>query len=438
LVIPYPSIWSKFRHYDGISGASQLIVGFSPAFATVTLVRNWWRKDKRMKHAPLLNFADRRDPAAFADAADVSRKLAPDFPVFCFSPASLLERTALFFENFPGEVAYAVKANPEPHVLSVLAEAGCKVWDVASIEEISAVRAVSPAAEFHYHNPVKSRLEIRESYVRYGCRRFAVDCFEELDKISDVLGKGRDLEIAVRFALPRKTGAAAHDFSTKFGASELPAASLLREAAARGYGTALTFHPGSQCTEPAAYQRHIEAAHRIATTAQVELGVLNVGGGFPAAYPASPAPPLQDYFTVIGATAERLFGPSRIKLECEPGRGLVACSHSLLARIKLVRNESELFLNDGIYGALLECAQVPKLMPTVRAIRAGRMVEGASRGYTIYGPTCDPLDVLPGRIELPAGLSEGDFLEFSPVGAYGSATATRFNGYGTRDVVHVA
>jgi len=399
---------------------------------------NRWREDKRMKHAPLLNFADRRDPTAFADAADVSRKLAPDIPVFCFSAASLFERAALFFANFPGEVAYAVKANPEPHVLSALAESGCKVWDVASVDEMSAVRAASPEAEFHYHNPVKSRLEIREAYVRYGCRRFAVDCSEELDKISDVLGKGRDLEIAVRFALPRKSGAAAHDFSTKFGASELSAAGLLREAAARGYGTALTFHPGSQCTEPAAYQRHIEAAYRIATAAQVELGILNVGGGFPAAYPASLAPPLQDFFTAIRETTKRLFGTGRIKLECEPGRGLVACSHSLLARIKLVRNERELFLNDGIYGALLECAQVPKLMPRVRAIPAGRMVEGGSRAYTVYGPTCDPLDVLPGRIELPAGLSEGDFLEFSPVGAYGSATATRFNGYGTRTVVHIA
>src|SRR5262245_28453978 len=98
----------------------------------------------------------------------------------------------MFFECFPGKVTYAVKANPETHVLAALASAGCKTWDVASIEEMNAVRSISALARFHYHNPVKSRLEIREAYVRFGCRRFAVDCLEELDKISSVLGNGPD------------------------------------------------------------------------------------------------------------------------------------------------------------------------------------------------------------------------------------------------------
>ena len=65
-------------------------------------------------------------------------------------------------------------------------------------------------------------------------------------------------------------------------------------------------------------------------------------------------------------------------------------------------------------------------------------MSGRRRAYTAYGPTCDPLDVLPGKLDLPAQLQEGDYLEFSSLGAYGSATATRFNGYGARSVVHVA
>jgi ornithine decarboxylase len=133
-----------------------------------------------------------------------------------------------------------------------------------------------------------------------------------------------------------------------------------------------------------------------------------------------------------------LFGAGGVKLECEPGRGLVASSHNLLTRIKLVRNATDVFINDGIYGALLECAQVPELMPSVRAIRSGEPLFGNEREYTVYGPTCDPLDVLPGRLRLPAELKEGDYLEFFSLGAYGAATATRFNGYGTRDVVPIA
>jgi len=106
--------------------------------------------------------------------------------------------------------------------------------------------------------------------------------------------------------------------------------------------------------------------------------------------------------------------------------------------VKLVRRGVEVFINDGIYGALLECAQVPELMPHVRVIRSGKPICGSECEYTVYGPTCDPLDVLPGRLRLPADLRVDDYLEFFSLGAYGAATATRFNGYGTRDVVSVA
>jgi ornithine decarboxylase len=391
-----------------------------------------------MKTGNVLQFALNRDQSpCFLDAGDVARKLAPDMPVFCYSGAALRARAALFMQGFPGEVSYAVKANPAPHVLETLAGAGITMWDVASLEEMAAVRSASRSARFHYHNPVKSRTEIREAYVRFDCRRFAVDCREELDKISEVVGQSADIEIAVRFVLKREANASAHDFSSKFGANEAEAASLLREAAGRGYRVVLTFHPGSQCRSPEAYERHIVAAHRIAAEAQVELAALNVGGGFPGDYPNSPAPSLKAYFEIIGATCDRQFGAG-VKLECEPGRGLVASSHSLLARIKLVRNGTDIFLNDGVYGALLECAQVPELMPRVRALKSGQALRGSECEYTVYGPTCDPLDVLPHQLKLPAGLREGDYLEFCALGAYGAATATRFNGYGTRDVVPVA
>ena len=391
-----------------------------------------------MKAGNVLQFTPGRDETpSFLDAADVARKLDPDMPVFCYSATTLRARAAQFLQGFPGEVSFAVKANPAAHVLATLAEAGIGIWDVASLAEMRAVRTASRSARIHYHNPVKSRSEIREAYARFDCRRFAIDCREELDKISDVLDQPGNIEIAIRFALKRETSASAHDFSSKFGADEAEAVTLLREAAARGYRVALTFHPGSQCRSPAAYERHIEAAHRIATEAEVTLAALNVGGGFPADYPNSPAPALETFFQIIRATSDRLFGADGVKLECEPGRGLVASSHSLLTRIKLVRTATDIFINDGIYGALLECAQVPELMPSVRAIKSGEALYGRECEYTVYGPTCDPLDVLPGRLRLPAELKEGDYLEFSSLGAYGAATATRFNGYGTRDVVPV-
>lgn len=78
----------------------------------------------------------------------------------------------------------------------------------------------------------------------------------------------------------------------------------------------------------------------------------------------------------------------------------------------------------------MEIYQVSDIVPPARAIRAGAQLLGPTRMWTVYGPTCDPLDRLPVKFELPIDLREDDFIEFGSIGAYGAATATRFNGYG--------
>jgi ornithine decarboxylase len=374
-----------------------------------------------------------------ADALAVAQAMRPDEPVFCFSAAALESSYAAFRKGFPGRVSFAVKSNPSREVLATLARAGLEHWDVASVQEMAAVHAVSPRAHFHYHNPVKSRREIFDAYHRYGCRRFAADAREEVAKIAEIVGQDASVEIAVRFVLPRDRSASAHDFSTKFGAPEHTAAELLRDIAQRGFVPVLTFHPGSQSRDPAVYVRHIEAAHRIATAAGVQVRTLNVGGGFPARYPLSRPAPLGDFFGAIADAAVRCFGKDAApQLECEPGRGLVASSMSLLTRVKLVCSDGDdIFLNDGVYGGLMEFMQVPELQPPYRAIRDGRLIDGPVKAWKTFGPTCDPLDVLPARLDLPAGLREDDYVEFGMLGAYGIATSTRFNGYGAHEVVPV-
>jgi ornithine decarboxylase len=373
-----------------------------------------------------------RAPAIHADGPAVARRLRPREPVFCFSPRVLAATVASFRTGFPGEVSYAVKANGVRIVTAAMAEAGIAVFDVASVEEMEIIATTAPGARLHYHNPVKSRAEIAEAFAVHGCRRFALDDVGELAKILEVLKETPPLELAVRFRLPPH-GAAAHDFSTKFGAEPQGAADLLRLVAGSGHRPVLTFHPGSQCTRPDAYGRYIKAAGEIASAAGVHLAALNVGGGFPARYRDSMAPPLHAFFAEIaGSVAAAFPGDCRPALECEPGRGLVASAMSLLTRVKLVKpSRRELFLNDGIYGALLEMSQAPALAPHYRVIRDGAVHDGSLQPFTAYGPTCDPLDRIPGDLLLPADIAEDDFIEFSTVGAYGSATATRFNGYGS-------
>jgi ornithine decarboxylase len=300
------------------------------------------------------------------------------------------------------------------------------------------VRAVAPKAEFHYHNPVKSRAEIARARFGFGCVRFAADDEAEIAKIADVIGSTSGVEIAVRFRLPSH-GKSAHDFSSKFGATPEEAVDLLRQAVALGFAPVLTFHPGSQCTDPAAWARHIDVAAEIVTVAGVRLSALNVGGGFPWRYRDGVVPPLAAFFATIEAAANAAFAGDAPKLECEPGRGLVAGSTSLLTRVKLVKGKrGEVFINDGIYGGLMEVAQAPTLAPPHRVIRNGKPVAGVeTKPFVVYGPTCDPLDRLPGALMLPVDLAEDDYIEFGSLGAYGAATATCFNGYKPAEVLEV-
>ncbi|MFO1089874.1 MAG: hypothetical protein U1E46_09910 [Hyphomicrobiales bacterium] len=375
---------------------------------------------------------------SLADGPAVSRVLHPDEPLYLFSTAALEARAAEFLAGFPGEVAYAVKSNPGAHVLKTLAGAGIEVFDVASVEEMEAVREAAPHALLHYHNPIKSRAEIARARFAFGCSRFAADDEAEIAKIADVVGDAAGIEIAIRFRLPSH-GASAHDFSSKFGATPEEAAELLRAVVARGFAPVLTFHPGSQCTDPAAFARHIDVAAEIASVAGVTLAALNVGGGFPWRYRDGVVPALDAYFRVIAETAAAAFEGAEPKLECEPGRGLVAGSTSLLTRVKLVKGKrGEVFVNDGIYGGLMEVAQAPTLAPPHRVIRNGAVVEATElKPFVVYGPTCDPLDRLPGALMLPADVAEDDFIEFGSLGAYGAATSTCFNGYKPAAVVEV-
>jgi ornithine decarboxylase len=184
--------------------------------------------------------------------------------------------------------------------------------------------------------------------------------------------------------------------------------------------------------------RHIEAAARIAKNAGVAVKKLNVGGGFPANYELSTAPEPEVFFRAIDQAVTRAFGEDHPALECEPGRGIVATCMSLLACVKLVCTDGDdIFINDGVYGGLMEYMQAPDLKPPFRVIRDGKELEGVAKSYKVFGPTCDPTDVLPHRLDMHQGIREGDFVEFGTLGAYGLATATRFNGYGDHKIVAV-
>lgn len=122
-------------------------------------------------------------------------------------------------------------------------------------------------------------------------------------------------------------------------------------------------------------------------------------------------------------------------LMCEPGRALVADYQSLLTQV-LLRKENSIYINDGIYGGLSELVLTRIELP-MRVIRLDGPVSGRTRKFDVYGPTCDSMDILPSKCELPDDIREGDWIEIGQLGAYSNSAATRFNGFLAETFVEV-
>src|SRR4051794_32914623 len=143
----------------------------------------------------------------------------PEEPVHCLRPAAVAAAARRFVEDFPSDVLYAVKCNPDPAVLRALWEGGVRHFDCASLAEVRLVRTMFPAAAIHFMHPIKARGAIREAWAQHGVRDFVLDSADELAKIrAEVAATGIPgaLGLIVRIALPK--GGAKLDLSGKFGA----------------------------------------------------------------------------------------------------------------------------------------------------------------------------------------------------------------------------
>lgn len=369
----------------------------------------------------------------FHTPLDLVRERLPELPVACVRPERVSIAATWFRDNFPGEVLYAVKANPSPWALDAMYATGLRWFDVASEEEIKLVASRYPDAKMAFMHPVKSRKAIERSYFEHGVRVFSLDCEAELEKIVAATQRADDLTLVVRLAV--NNADAMYALSNKFGASAENAPALLRKARGFADNLGVSFHVGSQCMNPSAYRDAIELASQIIREAGVILDVVDVGGGFPSAYPGMTPPDLELYVKVIKEAFEEMPVAMNAQLWCEPGRALVAESSSILARVELVK-DGALHINDGSYGNLFDAAHCKWPFP-VKAHRPDGEFEGELQGFKLYGPTCDSMDTMEGPFVLPTDIREGDYIEIGMLGAYGVAMQTRFNGFGETETVGV-
>ncbi|MCX7083631.1 MAG: type III PLP-dependent enzyme [Methylococcales bacterium] len=362
-------------------------------------------------------------------------------PLFIIDHDELRSNYAIFKENLPRVQAYyAVKANPDPIIVKTLFEAGAS-FDVSSIAEFNIVfENIKDLSEQDQHqwiwdniiyaNPIKAEETLRELDKYQPLMTF--DNREEVFKIRDHSPNAR-----VVLRLRVSNAGAMVELSSKFGASHDEALELIFEAVNAGLTVAgLSFHVGSQTTNFENYMQAINMAALIFKEVKErgydKMDLLDIGGGFPAPYDES-VKPFSELAKRINTELDRLI-PEDIKIIAEPGRFMVATTATAVSKIigKAVRHGKLCYyIDDGVYhtfsGVIFDHCQY----------HFDAFKEGPTQICTVFGPTCDGLDVISMTEELPENLQRGDLLSSKNIGAYSGATSTYFNGFPPAKVIQV-
>jgi len=361
----------------------------------------------------------------FKTVDELVNRIQPVNPVYCIKPNSIKIACNWFKSNFPGNILYAVKTNPNEKVIKHINESGINRFDVASINEVKLIRKILPKARAYYMNTVKNREHIKEAYFNYNIRDFALDTKEELQKIIETTNNAKDLTLYVRVSISNEH--AEIDLSQKFGALPSEALGLLRLAKAHAKKVGLSFHVGSQCMHPISYAKGIREIGNIIKKTKIVPDIINVGGGFPSIYPDLHPQPLENYIYEIKKAFDHLKLESKPELLCEPGRALVAESGSTIVKV-ILRKKQKIYINDGTYGSLFDAGVLNFILPT-KMIPNGRVTSKKLTSYSLYGPTCDSADYMKGPFLLPNNIKEGDYIEMGQLGAYSLTFRTKFNGF---------
>ena len=371
----------------------------------------------------------------FKSVEELINQLKPDKPVYCIRKNSILSASKYFQKKFPGKILYAVKTNPHSEVVKTLVKSGINQFDVASIEEIKAIRKFSQSAKCSFMYTVKSRESITEAYFNYGIKTFALDTKDELIKIIESTGNAQDLELFIRVSVSNEH--AEIDLSKKFGALNSEAAGLLRLAKQHSNKIGLSFHVGSQCMHPISYAKGITEIGNIIKKTKIVPDYINVGGGFPTIYPDLVPQSLDSYFDEIKKSLKNLKLNNLPEIICEPGRALVAESGSTIVRVNL-RKKQKLYINDGTYGTLFD-AGTPNIVFPSKMIKdsSNKIISKKLTAFDFYGPTCDSMDYMKGPFLLPNNIKENDYIELGQLGSYGLTFRTQFNGFYSDEIYEV-
>jgi ornithine decarboxylase len=332
-------------------------------------------------------------------------------------------------DALPGvDLHYALKPLPHASVAATLRDEGA-FFDLATTGEVELVKAqgIAPERCIHTH-PIKRDSDIRDA-LRFGVTTFVADNPDEIRKFARYR-KRAELLLRVCFRSPT----AVCDLSKKFGCDPGAVLGLIEQARRLGVRVrGLSFHVGSQATDPSKYIEAIQACTNLVAEALLaglpSLEVLDIGGGFPVPY-TDAVMPIDEFCAPIRAALAKL--PKHVRVIAEPGRFIAAPAAIAVSSVmgKAKRDGRWwYYLDDGLYGSysgqLFDHAKYP-----VAALREG----GELFESVLAGPTCDSIDVIDDNIALPE-LEVGDLVVGRMMGAYTWASATDFNFFKRAKVV---
>lgn len=335
-------------------------------------------------------------------------------------------------KNLPfAKIYYAVKANPDDAVVSLLRDLGSN-FDVATRYELDQLLRLGVSPDrMSFGNTIKKEKDIAYFYEK-GVRLYVTDSITDLDKISRAAPGSK-----VFFRLLTEGLGADWPLSKKFGSHPDLTRQLIKTAVRFGlvpYG--ISFHPGSQQRDVGQWSSALTTVGQLFAWARddlkVELKMINMGGGFPANY-IEPTDTLPQYAEDIKRFLDNSFKnqwPEEIIIE--PGRSMAGDAGVIVSEIINIAKKSVherypwVFLDVGKFGGLIETLDEAIKYPIYFES------EGPAVEVILAGPTCDSMDILYEKTTylMPENARIGDRVYIFTTGAYTqSYSSVYFNGF---------
>ena len=329
-------------------------------------------------------------------------------------------------------VHYAVKANANPKVLSIIRESGLGADCVSGGEIKAAIKAGYPANKIVYAGVGKTDAEINLG-LDYDIFCFNVESVPELEVINELAAaKGKIARVA--FRINPDVGAHTHANITtglaenKFGISMKDMDHVIDRALEMNNinFVGLHFHIGSQILDMGDFTalcNRINELQEKLYARQIIVEHINVGGGLGIDYAHPNRQPVPDFASYFETYHKHLKLRPQQTLHFELGRSVVGQCGSLITKVIYVKQgtNKQFAIVDGGMTDLIR----PALYQAYHKIENITSDE-ATETYEVVGPICESSDVFGKAIDLNK-VKRGDLIALRSAGAYGEIMASGYN-----------